>query len=96
MTERAKKLLLLYYKQSRKIRRVSGLPPLTFKGKGKDLKNYRIYGNTVNGENVGDLITEGEHAGEYSVPVTVTNGTDTETTNIYLPEQIKMVGDEAE
>ena len=75
---------------------LSGIPPLTFKGKGKDLKNYRIYGNTVNGENVGDLITEGEHAGEYSVPVTVTNGTDTETTNIYLPEQIKMVGDEAE
>jgi hypothetical protein len=33
MTERAKKLLLLYYKQSRKIRRVSGLPPLTFKAK---------------------------------------------------------------
>ena len=32
----------------------------------------------------------------YRVPVTVTNGTDTETTNIYLPEQIKMVGDEAE
>ena len=32
----------------------------------------------------------------YRVPVTVTNGTDTETTNLYLPEQIKMVGDEAE
>lgn len=32
----------------------------------------------------------------YRVPVTVTNGTSTETTNIYLPEQIKMVGDEAE
>ena len=32
----------------------------------------------------------------YRVPVTVTNGMDTETTNIYLPEQIKMVGDEAE
>lgn len=32
----------------------------------------------------------------YRVPVTVTNGTDTETTNFYLPEQIKMVGDEAE
>ncbi len=96
MTERAKKLLLLYYEQSKKNRTIQGSPPLTFKGKGKDLKNYRIYGNTVNGENVGDLITEGEHAGEYSVPVTVTNGTDTETTNLYLPEQIKMVGDEAE
>lgn len=32
----------------------------------------------------------------YRVPVTVTNGTDTQTTNLYLPEQIKKVGDEAE
>lgn len=32
----------------------------------------------------------------YRVPVTVTNGTDTQTTNLYLTEQIKMVGDEAE
>lgn len=55
MTERAKKLLLLYYKQSRKIRRVSGLPPLTFKAKkAGTLNNYRIYGNTVNGESVGE------------------------------------------
>lgn len=76
---------------------VTGIPPLTFTAnKTGLLKNYRIYGNTVNGENVGDLITEGEHAGEYSVPVTVSNGTDTLTTPIYLPEQIKKVGDEAE
>lgn len=55
MTEHAKKLLLLYYKQSRKIRRVSGLPPLTFKAKkAGTLKDYRIYGNTANGESVGD------------------------------------------
>ena len=32
----------------------------------------------------------------YRVPVMVTNGMDAQTTNIYLPEQIKMVGDEAE
>jgi hypothetical protein len=76
---------------------VEGTPALTYTGKEEtNLKNYRIYGNTVNGESIGDLITEGEHAGEYRVPVTVTNGTDTETTNLYLPEQIKMVGDEAE
>ena len=75
---------------------LSGIPPLTFNAIAGTLKNYKIYGNTVNGENVGDLITEGEHAGEYSVPVTVTNGTDTETTNIYLPEPLKMVGDGAE
>jgi hypothetical protein len=32
----------------------------------------------------------------YKVPVTVSNGTDTQTVPIYLPEQIKKVGDEAE
>lgn len=32
----------------------------------------------------------------YKVPVTVSNGTDTLTTPIYLPEQIRKVGDEAE
>ena len=71
MTEYAKKLLRLYHEQSKKNRIIEGSLPLNFKGKGKDLKNYRIYGNTVNGESVGDLITEGEHAGEYRVPVTV-------------------------
>ena len=32
----------------------------------------------------------------YKVPVAVSNGTDTQTIPIYLPEPIKMVGDEAE
>lgn len=32
----------------------------------------------------------------YKVPVTVSNGTDTLTTPIYLPEQIRKIGDEAE
>lgn len=32
----------------------------------------------------------------YKVPVTISNGTDTLTTPIYLPEPIKMVGSEAE
>ena len=75
---------------------IEGVPPLMFKSNGANLSDYRIYGNTVNGESVGDLVESGEHTGEYRVPVTVTNGTDTETTNLYLPEQIKMVGDEAE
>ena len=200
-------------------REIQGDPPLTFKSRGKNLKNYRIYGNTVNGESIGDrtenlfdisTIVEGKYINSsgveeaaktqyqenvlnrtdfinisnntvysltctmpygialdsliafcwfdsnktlisrntksikfdsidtysfsatspsnavylivnfigyvdgttymlntgseplpyepygYRVPVTVTNGTDTETTNLYLPEQIKMVGDEAE
>ena len=75
---------------------VENVPPLTYKAIEGTLKNYRIYGNTVNGESVGDLMETGEHAGEYRVPVTVTNVTDTQTTNLYLPEQIKMVGNEAE
>lgn len=48
------------------------------------------------GESVGDLVTSGEHAGEYKVSATISNGTDTITTPIYIPEQIKKVGDEAE
>ena len=75
---------------------LEGIPPLTYKAKVGVLKDYRIYGNTANGESVGDLETTGEHAGEYKVPVTVSNGTDTQTIPVYLPEQIKKVGDEAE
>lgn len=73
--------------------------PLTYKSiedGDSTLSNYRIYGNTVGGESVGDLVESGEHAGEYNVPVTVSNGTDTQTIPIYLPEQIRKVGDEAE
>lgn len=85
-----------FRKSHPKIRKISGTPPLTFKSNGSPLKNYKIYGNTVNGESVGELVTEGEHAGEYCIPVMVVNGTDTKTTNIYLPEQIKKVEDEFE
>ena len=85
-----------FRKSHPKIRKISGTPPLTFKSNGSPLKNYKIYGNTVNGESVGELVTEGEHAGEYCIPVMVVNGTDTKTTNIYLPEQIRKVEDEFE
>lgn len=36
------------------VQKFEGVPPLTFKGNGKVLKNYRIYGNTVEGKSVGD------------------------------------------
>ena len=75
---------------------VEGIPPLTYKAVEGTLKNYRIYGNIVGGAGVGDLETAGEHAGEYKVPVTVSNAADTQTIPIYLAEQIKKVGDEAE
>lgn len=51
---------------------LNGIPPLTFKAKkAGTLKDYRIYGNTVGGESVGDLVESGEHAGEYKVAVKV-------------------------
>ena len=48
------------------------------------------------GKSVGDVVAEGEHTGEYVVPVTISNGTDTQTVPIYIPEQIRKAGDEAE
>lgn len=70
--------------------------PYTFVSKSQRLRNYRIYGNTVDGESVGDLVETGEHTGEYCVPATITNGTITKTANIYLPEQLRKVGNESE
>lgn len=53
-------------------RELTGVPPLLFKGKEQsELLNYRIYGDTVDGNGVGDLVESGEHAGEYEVSVTV-------------------------
>lgn len=69
--------------------------PMTFKAKRtENLKNYRIYGNTINGESVGDLVTDNqsEHYGEYAIPIT----TNSETANIYLDEPLRKIGDEAE
>lgn len=68
--DKAKKLLMLY-EQSGKRKTMESAPPLTFKGYGKNLKNYRIYGNTISSESVGDLIESGEHSGEYVVPVKI-------------------------
>ena len=73
---------------------LSGIPPLTFNAVAGSLKNYRIYGNTVDGESVGDLVTDSQsgHYGKYAIPVT----NNSETANIYLDEPLRKVGDEAE
>lgn len=71
---------------------------------GEELKDFRIYGNSQqNGtptpdnpieiESVGDLVTEGEYYGKYRIPITATNGTETYTTNIYLDEPLRKIGD---
>ena len=47
-------------------RELTGVPPLLFKGKEQSqLLNYRIYGDTVDGNSVGELVESGDHAGEY-------------------------------
>ena len=73
---------------------ISGIPPLAFNAVAGALKNYRIYGNTVNGESVGNLVTDSqsEHYGEYAIPIT----NNSETSTIYLDEPLRKVGDEAE
>ena len=76
----------------RETKKISGTPPLTFKSNGRPLKNYRIYGNTVNDVSVGNPVTEGEHTGEYCVPVTLNNI----AANIYLPEPLRKVCDETD
>jgi hypothetical protein len=64
--------------------------------------SFRLTGTTqVPWDNSDIMLNEGSTALPYEpycykVPVTVTNEMDTQTTNIYLPEQIKKVGDEAE
>lgn len=75
-------------------RELNGIPPLTFNSIAGTLKNYRIYGNTVDGESVGNLVTDShsEHYNKYAIPVT----TNSETANIFLDEPLRMVGDEAE
>ncbi len=86
---------LMWHRHARIVRettKISGTPPLIFESNGRPLKNYRIYGNTVNGESVGDSVTDGEHSGEYCVPIALNNI----TTNIYLPEPLKKVGDAAD
>ena len=208
MTKRTKRILAMMSSKP-KSRKISGLPPLTYTAKEEGtLKDYRIYGQTVDGESVGDrtanlfdeaiynknvqnnmiiyvpiyvgnidyvtcsttcpktitsdfdstnsryifilsgsVNTGAQNAGNgvsngaprtirpsngyvtiayrkiegydvrpweyqtmlnsgseplpyepygYRVPVTVTNGTDTQTINLYLPDQIRKVGDEAE
>ena len=196
MDKRKRRLLCMLEGSGRKSRWISGAPPLSFKAQAAGtLENYRIYGNTVGGESVGDktgnlfdeiypeindsvkyraiyvgtgfftlssdipifsntanlfllngnvssgasssvngvgygvprsaesidgyitigyrnyydvdprdyntMLNEGSTALPYEpygykVPVTVSNGTDTQTIPIYLPEQIRKVGDEAE
>lgn len=44
----------LFWDNYSAVQKFEGIPPIVFTSNGKSLKNYRIYGNTVEGESVGD------------------------------------------
>lgn len=76
-------------------------------GEASDVRTFNAINNShyirlsIDDGNTNIMLNEGSTALPYEpygykVPVTVSNGTDTLTTPIYLPEQIRKVGDEAE
>lgn len=84
---------------------ISGVTPLRFKSRGGYLQDYRIYGNTVqNGtptpENPVEVQGCGEYDAElngYKIPVTVSNGTNSITTPVYIgSEPLHKIGDYAD
>jgi len=88
---RIEELFVEWLHQRSKAKVLEGVPPLTFVAKGNPLINYEISGNTVQTgtptpdnpiepEFVGELVTEGEYAGQYVIPIS-SGGV---TKNIYL------------
>ena len=91
------------------VRTVTGAPPLTIAdcASTDNVIDYKISGNSVRDGNptpdapvevqsVGDLVTEGEQAGKYKIPVIVTCGDKTETIDIYLDEPLRKLGGHAD
>lgn len=81
--------------------------PLMYDSYPGVLTDYTILGNSyqdgvpdpehpVEVQCVGDLVTSGEHAGEYVIPVMVSDGTNTQTYPIYLSEPLRRIGDYAD
>jgi len=80
------------YQQKHGVSEISGVPPLRFTSRGGYLQDYRIYGNTVQDgiptpENPVEVRGVGEYDAElngYKIPVTVSNGTNSVTTPVYI------------
>ena len=97
-----------YQNTAVKLANTEGVPCVLEYSKGKNMRNYEVYGNSVQDgtptpespvdiQSVGDLVTdtESEYYGKYDIPITVT-GTRSETTHIYLDEPLRKVGDYAD
>lgn len=84
---------------------IQGSFPLQFKSYADYLKDYRIYGNSVqNGTPTPETPVEVQGVGEYDtelngykIPVTVSNGTNSVTTPVYISsEPLHKIGDYAD
>ena len=86
-----------------KIETLTGVPPISFKSDGTPLIAWSILANmtqtgTPSPDNIiipqefGDLVTSGDHAGEYAIPITCAGTTHT----IYLAEPLRKIGDYAD
>ena len=97
-----------YQNTAVKLANAEGVPCVLEYSKGKNMRNYEVYGNSVQDgtpspespvdiQSVGDLVTDtkSEYYGKYDIPITVT-GTRSETMHIYLDEPLRKVGDYAD
>jgi len=91
--------------EKNQIQEISGIPPLTFKSYADYLKDYRIYGNTVQDgtsapDNPVEVVGCGEYDSEnngYKIPVTNSDGTNSITTPVYIgSEPLHKIGDYAD
>ena len=82
---------------------LSGTSSITFDSDGTPLTAWSISGNMVQTgtptpsvpiqpTECGDLVTTGEHAGQYAIPITLTGQTQT----VYLSEPLRKIGDYAD
>ena len=92
-----------WYQLSNGTTTITGVPPITFTSDGTALSAYSVTGNLsqtgtptpaqpIVPEECGDLVTTGEHAGEYAIPITC-GGT---TYPLYLSEPLRKIGDYAD
>lgn len=81
---------------------ITGVPPISFKADGTPLIAWDILANMVqtgtpSPDNIiipqefGDLVTSGDHAGEYAIPITCGA-----THTVYLSEPLRKIGEYAD
>lgn len=82
---------------------ITGVPPISFKSDGTALTAWSIAGNMVQTgtptpdapivpQECGDLVTTGDHAGQYAIPITLAGQTQT----VYLSDPLRKIGDYAD